>query len=219
MDELSPVRFEHHREALGIGEPAPRLSWRVAAEPGWRQAAYELAIGDEVFRVASAESVLVPWPAAPLRPREARTVRVRVNGAGGCVSDWSDPATVERGLDAGGWQARLIEPGPPRARYRGPAAPRVLRGRRLRRGPAVRHRPRDLRRRDQRQARRRRRTRAGLDELPRRLRSQAYDVTALLRPGVNAIGFQVADGWWRGGLEFGPVPGTLWNLARAARAA
>ena len=71
MDELSPVRFEHHREALGIGEAAPRLSWHVAAEPGWRQAAYELAVGDEVFRVASAESVLVPWPAAPLRPREA----------------------------------------------------------------------------------------------------------------------------------------------------
>ncbi len=54
VDELSPVRFEHHREALGIGEAAPRLSWQVAAEPGWRQAAYELAIGDEVFRVASA---------------------------------------------------------------------------------------------------------------------------------------------------------------------
>jgi hypothetical protein len=33
VDELSPVRFEHHREALGIGE--------------------------EVFRVASAQSVLV----------------------------------------------------------------------------------------------------------------------------------------------------------------
>ena len=55
MDELSPVRFEHHREALGIGEPAPRLSWHVAAERGWRQAAYELAIGDEVFLMASAD--------------------------------------------------------------------------------------------------------------------------------------------------------------------
>ena len=110
MDELSPVRFEHHREALGIGEPAPRLSWHVAAEHGWRQAAYELAIGDEVFLMASAESVLVAWPAAPLRPREARTVRVRVTGADGCVSDWSDPATVERGLDQGDWQASLIEP-------------------------------------------------------------------------------------------------------------
>ena len=60
MDELSPVRFEHHREALGIGEAAPRLSWQVAGEPGWRQAAYELAIGDEVFRVASARRCSCP---------------------------------------------------------------------------------------------------------------------------------------------------------------
>ena len=57
MDELSPVRFEHHREALGIGEPAPRLSWQVTAPPGWRQAAYELVVGDSVFRVASAASM------------------------------------------------------------------------------------------------------------------------------------------------------------------
>ncbi len=87
MDEVSPVRFEHHREALGIGEAGPRLSWQVAAEPGWQQAAYELAVGDEVFRVASTRSVLVPRPAAPLRPRDARTVRVRVTGADGWVSD------------------------------------------------------------------------------------------------------------------------------------
>ena len=39
----------------------------------------------------------------------------------------------------------------------------------------------------------------------RRLRYQAYDVTDLVRPGANAIGFQVADGWWRGRLGF--VPG------------
>ena len=85
MDELSPVRFEHHREALGIGEAAPRLTWLAAATPGWQQAAYELAVGDEVFRVASAASVLVPWPAAPLRPREARAVRVRAPPA------WCNP--------------------------------------------------------------------------------------------------------------------------------
>ena len=144
VDELSPVRFEHHREALGIGEATPRLSWQALpsegfpepqagwaettdgpahpadnAEQGWRQAAYELAIGDEVFRVASPDSVLVPWPAAPLSPREARTVRVRVSGEDGRVSDWSDPAVVERGLDAGCWRASLIEPSPGE---RGPAA-------------------------------------------------------------------------------------------------
>ena len=205
MDELSPVRFEHHREALGIGEASPRLSWQVAGEPGWRQAAYELAIGDTVFRVESASSVLVPWPDAPLRPREERTVRVRVTGADGSVSDWSAPATVERGLDAESWEAVLISPG---VDERGPAA--LLRreftvdgdiafarlyatahgiyvaeinGRRVGDDALA----------------------PGWTSYHRRLRYQSYDVTDLVRPGANAIGFQVADGWWRGRLGF--VPG------------
>ena len=205
MDELSPVRFEHHREALGIGEAAPRLSWHVAVSPGWQQAAYELAVGDEVFRVASAASVLVPWPAAPLRPREARAVRVRVFGADGSVSDWSDPAVVERGLAAAGWQAALIEPElterGPAILFRHPftvdgeiAAARLyatahgiyvaeVNGRRVGDDTLA----------------------PGWTSYHRRLRYQTYDVTSLLRPGANVIGFQVADGWWRGRLGF--VPG------------
>jgi alpha-L-rhamnosidase len=205
VDELSPVRFEHHREALGIGEDAPRLSWHVAAEPGWRQAGYELAVGDEAFGVASAASVLVPWPAAPLRPREAAAVRVRVTGADGSVSDWSDPATVERGLDAASWTASLIEPA---SAARGPAA--LLRREFTLDGPVAAARlyatahgiyVAEVNGR-----------RVGDDALApgwtsyhRRLRYQTYDVTTLLRPGANAIGFQVADGWWRGRLGF--VPG------------
>jgi alpha-L-rhamnosidase len=205
VDELSPVRFEHHREPLGIGEAAPRLSWHVAGQPGWQQAAYELAIGEEAFRVASAQSVLVPWPARPLRPREARVVRVRVIGADGYISDWSDPATVERGLDAASWQALPIEPAPgergPAALLRreftvdgGIAAARLyatahgvyvaeINGRRVGDDALA----------------------PGWTSYHRRLRYQTYDVTGLVRPGPNAIGFQVADGWWRGRLGF--VPG------------
>ena len=56
------VRFEHHREALGIGERAPRISWKVATDvPGWTQTAYEIeADGEPLGRVDSGESVLVP---------------------------------------------------------------------------------------------------------------------------------------------------------------
>jgi hypothetical protein len=39
---VSPVRFEHHRDALGVGERAPRLSWRMESVPDrWQQAGYE----------------------------------------------------------------------------------------------------------------------------------------------------------------------------------
>ena len=113
-----------------------------------------------------ASSVLVPWPAAPLAPRQARTVRVRVTGEDGPVSDWSDPAVVERGLDAGSWEASLIEPS---RDERGPAA--LFRHsftvpRRHRVGPALRDRARYLCRGDQRPPGRRRRPGARLDQLP-----------------------------------------------------
>ena len=106
---VEPVTVEHHREPLGIGEAAPRLSWVTRTErPGWTQQGYEIEIsaGDTAMttgRVDSAESVLVPWPAAPLTGRDRRSIRVRVWGgdvAGGDSGDegepspWSGPSPI-----------------------------------------------------------------------------------------------------------------------------
>src|ERR1700750_286732 len=87
------VRFEPPREALGIGESRPRISWKVATDiPGWTQSAYEIEIGAwSSGRIESAESVLVAWDAPPLASRERRAVRVGVWSADG-ASDWSEPA-------------------------------------------------------------------------------------------------------------------------------
>jgi alpha-L-rhamnosidase len=205
VDEVSAVRFEHRDDPLGIGEDRPRLSWQVASRQGRRQAAYELTIGDEFFHVDSADSVLVPWPARPLASREAREVRVRVIGTDGEVSDWRDPVGVERGLTAHDWEAALIEPA---GHERGPAA--LLRRSFLADGEIARARlyitahglyVAELNG-----------ERVGDDTLApgwtsyhHRLRYQTYDVTGQLRAGENAIGVQVADGWWRGRLGF--VPG------------
>ena len=58
------MRFEHHRDALGVGEHAPRLSWRAASAPeDWWQAGYEVEVDSTCYRVESPDSVLVPWPA------------------------------------------------------------------------------------------------------------------------------------------------------------
>src|SRR6266446_5184328 len=110
--QVSPVRFEHHRAALGIGEHAPRLSWHIVSAPdGWHQAGYEVEIGSERSRVDSPESVLVPWPATALRSRDRRLVRVRMTGADGQASGWSPPAAVEAGLlRPGDWTAAMISP-------------------------------------------------------------------------------------------------------------
>jgi alpha-L-rhamnosidase len=112
------LRVEHHRSALGIGEQAPRLSWKVLpSERPWQQTAYQVEITDpdsgEKERtpiVASAESVLVPWPATQLGSRDRRLVRVRA-WSDASVTTWSSPLAIEAGLlAADDWTASLIIP-------------------------------------------------------------------------------------------------------------
>src|SRR5450756_937662 len=79
---VAEVRFEHVREALGIGVPEPRLSWIVQTDRvGWRQAAYEVE------------------------------VRGGVRGADGSESPWSEWHPVEPGLlGPSDWSAGFITP-------------------------------------------------------------------------------------------------------------
>jgi alpha-L-rhamnosidase len=199
--QVSPVRFEHHRAALGIGEPAPRLSWRIDSAPdGWRQAGYEVAVDSACHRVESPESVLVPWPAAPLQSRDRRLVRVRVTGADGETSPWSTPAAVEAGLlRPADWTARMITPAAgPAPLVRKPfrldgaiaSARLYVTARGLYRA-SVNGQPasNDA-------------FAPGWTSYHHRLRYQTYDVTRLLRDGANVIGAQLADGWFRGRLTF-----------------
>lgn len=219
----TPPRFEHRTDTgpiLGIGTAAPRLSWTVpAAEPGYRQAGYEIEIlrgegaGEvDVVRVKSPDQILVPWPAAPLASRERAQVRVRVRGTseGSGQEDaegwspWSDPAMVEAGLlSSSDWAARFISP---RELGRLDMPALVLRG-----GielPTVEivkarlyitaHGVYD----------------ATLNGQPvgdevlapgwtsyhHRLRYQTYDVTALMRAGGNVLEVLLGNGWYRGRL-------------------
>jgi alpha-L-rhamnosidase len=92
---IGNVRLDHSRDLLGIGVARPRLSWTVASGfPEWCQAAYEIeSIGqdgrslEQTGRVESGQSVLVPWPFAPLTSRQRVLVRVRVFGTGGRPSE------------------------------------------------------------------------------------------------------------------------------------
>jgi alpha-L-rhamnosidase len=206
------VRFDHRTDdgpVVGIGTGRPRLSWFVpAADPSFVQEAYEVEVirgGDaEVFRVAGAEQVLVPWPAEPLASREAARVRVRVSG-GGAVSDWSEPATAEAGLlNADDWTARFVSP----AEIGGLDTPAPVLG-------AVLEVPGEVasarlyatahgiyeaflngrRVGDERFA-------PGWTAYADRLRYQTYDVTELLRQGANELEVLLGNGWFRGRLGF-----------------
>src|SRR4051794_27183574 len=208
------VRFEHHTDdgpVLGIGKSTPRLSWIVpAADPAFAQEAYEVEItraaGEaEVFRVASSEQVLVPWPAPPLASREAARIRVRVAG-GGTTSDWSEPASVEAGLlSTADWTARFISP----IELGGLDAPAPVLG-------AVLELPGDV------TSARLYSTAHGIYEAflngrrvgdqvltpgwtayAERLRYQTYDVTDLVREGANELEVLLGNGWFRGRLGWG----------------
>ena len=200
--------IEHHREPIGIGERTPRLSWKTTAPDDWRQTAYELQVtldGEtSSVLVESDESVLVPWPAAPLTSRARATVRVRVFD-GDAASAWSPITALEAGLlEAADWVAVPVgadwpeepesdERRPPLVRTsfvaRPPASARLyvtahglyeveLNGVRIGREAMA----------------------PGWTPYNERLRYATYDVTELVQDGENALGAWLGDGWYRGRL-------------------
>lgn len=201
---------EHHREPLGIGESQPRLSWKITAPEGWRQVRYELEIrrtgGVRVFSVDSSEQLLVAWPDEPLASRERAMVRVRVEGQGGAASGWSEPTPIEAGLlRPSDWVARPVGgawPEDPESDERRPARVRrefeldgEIESARL---YVTAHGLYEVELNG---------ARVGADAMSpgwtvyrERLRYYSYDVTAHLKPGANAIGSWLGDGWYRGRL-------------------
>ncbi len=116
---VSRVWLEYLRETLGIGVPCPRLSWQVETSlTNWQQVGYEVECTSmeglrtrQVECIASPQSVLVDWLFAPLISREQVSLRVRVWGADGSTSAWSEPLAVEVGLlQASDWSANFISP-------------------------------------------------------------------------------------------------------------
>ena len=201
------LRVEHHEgECLHVDTATPRLSWRVETElPAWRQAAYEIDTGDRTWRAEGRDTVLVPWPGAPLASRARCSWRVRVWGEDGSASDWSAPHRFEIGLlRPEDWAARGIGPdGEEDLTTAQPAA--VLRRRFHLDGVPERARLHA--------------TALGVYEATlngervgdhwlapgwtayrARRHVQTFDVTPLLRAGENELVVTVADGWQRGHL-------------------
>lgn len=114
--ELSPVRLrcEYRENPEGIGEPKPRLSWRLEAdrgERGVRQSAYQIRVasarealnGEEADlwdsgKVNSDRTHQVVYGGRPLTSRQACWWSVRVWDEQERVSAWSEPARWSVGL-------------------------------------------------------------------------------------------------------------------------
>jgi len=212
MTTVTAPRIEHHREPLGIGERAPRLSWTILDTPDdWRQSAYRIDVRADDGRalsheVESDEQVLVAWPFASLASRERVGVRVSVRGEDGEWSDASPETALEAGLlSTDDWQAWPIG-----ATWNENPASDARRAALVRRGVHVRaglasarlyataHGLYEAEING---------VRVGDDALSpgwtvygSRLRCYTYDVTDLLVTGENALGAWLGDGWYRGRL-------------------
>ena len=212
LPEVAAPTAEHHREPLGIGEAAPRISWKTLAPPDWTQQAYQIEITrtDTAYStdwIDSADSVLVPWPERPLTSRERAAVRVRVRGTKGRSSDWSAPIHVETGLlEPADWTARAVSPDwteprdaerrPPLLRKEFSLGADIARARLY----VTAHGLYEVEINGQRVSDHA--LAPGWTSYQHRLRYRTHDVTHLLRSGANAIGAWLADGWYRGRLGF-----------------
>ncbi len=214
MGELKAVRLrcEHRENPVGIGETRPRFSWVLQSDDkdvlqeSWQvqvdRGADFLSPAWDSGTVASDQSVLVPYGGTPLESGTRYSWRVRVS-AGGTQGAWSRTASFETSLlDKALWRSVFIMPQGEKAEE--------SRGMRLRREITVR---------DGMVSARVYATALGMYELSingarvgnalfapgwtayaKRLAFQAYDVTPLLRPGVNALGATLGAGWYKGDL-------------------
>jgi alpha-L-rhamnosidase len=203
---------EHRGAPPFVATATPRLSWRVTTTtPNWRQASYQIEVaGDLAYRgdaVTSGDSVLVPWPAAPLASHQSVTCRVRVTGTDGAVSDWSEPLAIYAPLlDAAGWSARFVSPADASTATESEPCPYFRREFAL--GQPWRRAVLSVTALGVYQVQING-SRVGDEELApgwtsyrNRLRFASHDVTSLLRDGNNAMGAIVGDGWARGRLGF-----------------
>jgi alpha-L-rhamnosidase len=108
---VATLRAELRTDSDDVASPTPRLSWTTDTDvEGWTQAGAEIELdGRETAIVNGRDSVLVPWPFAPLEPRAIASVRVRVTGSDGETSEWSGPRALRAAfLAEGEWVAPFV---------------------------------------------------------------------------------------------------------------
>ena len=213
---VSQPTIEHHEPGrLGIGERAPRISWRVTdassryVQVGARIEATVVREGVESVEIADVtgrEQVLVEWPFAELRSRDLVSVRVQVFD-GSVWSPWSDAVHAEIGLlEPQDWVAQFVGPAweepmgphrrPGRVRYEFDLPRSIVSARLYLSAHGIAEAELNGQR-------------VGDEELTpgwtsyrHRLRYAAFDVTRQVHQGANAIGVWLGDGWWRGRLGY-----------------
>ena len=215
---------ENLANPLSLDAASPRFSWRVneGIKRNVMQTAYELVVGTNpspkkgkpVFstgKVNSDQSVFVEYKGAALQAGQKYYWQVKVWDNYGKSSEWSEPAWFGMGMLApGDWKAQWITPGyledsvnRPSPLFRKSFRPE---NKKIRSGIVYitahglyeaqinGHRVGNAY------------LTPGWTSYNKRLQYQAYDVTGMLKPGENAIGATLGNGWYRGYIGFDPKP-------------
>jgi len=211
-------------DPISIDALSPRFSWLLNGgdRRGVMQTAYEIRIGIDPLvktnkhlvwgskKVLSDQSSYIDYKGEPLISGHRYTWQVRVWDNTGKASEWSAPAYFKMGmLTVADWKAQWITPGfvedsimrPSPIFRKGFSLTKKIQsatayitahglyeaeinGRRV--GDAY--------------------LTPGWTSYNKRLQYQAYDVTALLKTGENAVGATLGSGWYRGGVGYNPKP-------------
>ena len=217
--KISNLRTEYKVNPLGIGTRIPRFSWEINSPGrGVFQTAYRIqcarTLADlgknenllwDTLKTASEQSVHIEYRGIPLHSGERIYWQAKVWDNRENESEWSEPAWWEMALlDTADWKARWIEP--------------VLEEKTDESNPCPLLRSEFIARGNIRSARAYitchglyklsiNGERVGDEEFTpgwtsyyKRLQYQVYDVTEQVKPGRNAVGVTLGDGWFRGYL-------------------
>ncbi|MCT9007787.1 alpha-L-rhamnosidase [Streptomyces rhizosphaerihabitans] len=117
---ITAPTVEYVQHPLGLDAQHPRLSWpMVSDKPGTLQSAYRIRVASSAAglsrpdvwdsgKVASDQSVLVPYTGPRLAPRTRYFWSVQVWDTDGAASGWSAPSWWETGLMDARWSADWV---------------------------------------------------------------------------------------------------------------
>lgn len=236
---LYQLLVESQENPLGIDVKWPRFSWNLKANRrGVHQTAYQIIVNVlepgskrivqwDSGKVASEESVYVPYQGPELVSRTRYEWQVKVWDERGEESEWSAWAYWEMGLlHQSEWLAQWIEPVQNAVTLESPFDYMNMHENKVDLPITERLHPCPILRRTFEASEGIERARVyatanGIYELelngkkignfelapeytayPKYLQYQTYDVTSLLRAGNNAIGAMLSDGWYAGRISF-----------------
>ena len=211
--KIQHLLTENLTNPIGLDALQPRLSWQLISDKrNVVQTAYEIVVSEgknsvwKTGKVATDQSVQVPYAGTILQSNKKYTWQVRVWDNSGKQSAWSEPAFFQMALLAvSDWKAKWIAPGfiedsimrpSPLFRKEFASTKKIIaaiahitahgmyeaqiNGKRV--GNAY--------------------LTPGWTSYKKRLQYQTYDVTNLLLNNKNAIGITLGNGWYRGIIGF-----------------